>query len=164
MGLLDTLNKIKQDGFDAKNDNVSKSSRLEPGTYPVRLKSVQAGISQSGQDQISIVLEVVSGKEKDRLEIIYMSFDEKLPEFVLEKNGRMLLKIAAMTDVTFTTKDLDDEYSTATALEKGVGRQFVMKLTTSENKKNPAYPYRNYEFSALESPKENDFDEDNLPF
>lgn len=166
MGLLDTLNQLKEEGFDAKKDNISQSSKLEPGTYPVRLKSAQANVSKSGQTQLAITLEVVSGKDKNRLEIIYMSFDEGLPAFVLEKNGRMLLKIAAVSDMEFKKKDLEDEYTAAEALSQAIGSQFKMNLSVSPNKKNPNYPYRNYEFGPLEEQTDNsiDIEDDSLPF
>lgn len=166
MGLLDTLNQLKEEGFDAKKDNISQSSKLEPGTYPVRLKSAQANVSKSGQTQLAITLEVVSGKDKNRLEIIYMSFDEGLPAFVLEKNGRTLLKIAAVSDMEFKKKDLEDEYTVAEALSQAIGSQFKMNLSVSPNKKNPNYPYRNYEFGPLEEQTDNsiDIEDDDLPF
>lgn len=166
MGLLDTLNQLKEEGFDAKKDNISQSSKLEPGTYPVRLKSAQANVSKSGQTQLAITLEVVSGKDKNRLEIIYMSFDEGLPVFVLEKNGRTLLKIAAVSDMEFKKKDLEDEYTAAEALSQAIGSQFKMNLSVSPNKKNPNYPYRNYEFGPLEEQTDNstDIEDDDLPF
>ncbi|MDT2809164.1 DUF669 domain-containing protein [Enterococcus asini] len=166
MGLLDTLNQLKEEGFDAKKDNISQSSKLEPGTYPVRLKSAQANVSKSGQTQLAITLEVVSGKDKNRLEIIYMSFDEGLPAFVLEKNGRTLLKIAAVSDMEFKKKDLEDEYTAAEALSQVIGSQFKMNLSVSPNKKNPNYPYRNYEFGPLEEQTDNsiDIEDDDLPF
>ncbi|WP_137662873.1 hypothetical protein [Enterococcus hulanensis] len=157
MGLLDTLNEIKKDGFDPAKDKVNKNTKLEAGKYPVRLKSAQAGTNErSQQDQIAIVLEVVSGKDKNRLEIIYMSFDDGLPDFVLEKNGRTLLKLAAMIGVEFTKKDLADEYSASEALSKGIGNQILMDLSVSPNKKNPNYPYRNYDFGPLEDKSDSD--------
>jgi len=168
MGILDTLKTIKNEGFDAKKDNISNSSRLEAGSYPVRLKSAQVGVSKSAQTQIALALEVVSGDQKNRLEIIYISFDDGLPEFVLDKNGRILLKIAAMADIEFTNKDLEDEYTAAQKLEKGIGSQFSMKLTLGKNKKNPEFPYRNYEFTPLagENPAGafTDIEDDDLPF
>jgi hypothetical protein len=167
MGLLDTLKAVKEEGFDAKNDSINKNQRLEAGSYPVRLKSAQAGVSQQGQDQISVVLEVVSGKDKDRQEFIFISFDEALPPFVLDKNGRTLLKLAAMAGVEFTNKDLADEYTASEALSKGIGRQFKMELTISPNKKNPQYPYRNHDFSELIGETNNstlDLEDDDLPF
>lgn len=167
MGILDTLKQVKETGFDAKKDNVNQNSKIDPGTYPVRLKSVQANVDQKGKTQLAIVLEVVSGKDKNRTESIFLSFDEGLPEFVLEKNGRLLLKLAALTGVEFSAKDLEDEFSTAAALEKAIGKQIQMKLTTSPNKKNPDYPYRNYEFSELaedSKPFGDEIEEDDLPF
>lgn len=165
MGLLDTLKQVKADGFDPKKDKISKNARLEAGTYPVRLKSAQADVNNAGQDQLAISLEVVSGKEKGRLEIIYLSFDEGLPEFVLDKNGRILLKVAALSGAKLTPKESEDVYTASVALERGIGSQFSMNLSISPNKKNPNYPYRNYEFAPLEEPKNDlDFDEENLPF
>jgi len=167
MGLLDTLKQVKKEGFDAKKDSINQNQRLEAGNYPVRLKSAQAGQSKTGQDQIGIALEVISGKDKNRQELIFMSFDEGLPPFVLEKNGRTLLKLAAMTGVEFTNKDLADEYSASEALSKGIGKQFKMELTISPNKKNPQYPFRNYDFTPLEVETGDgtfDVDDEDLPF
>ncbi|OTP48534.1 hypothetical protein A5884_003197, partial [Enterococcus sp. 7D2_DIV0200] len=70
---------------------------------------------------------------------------------------RTLLKLAAMAGIEFTKKDLEDEYTAAMALEKVLGSQFLMNLSITENKKNPNYPYRNYDFGPME-------DEINDPF
>lgn len=168
MGLLETLKSVKEEGFDAKKDSINQNSKLEAGNYPVRLKSVQADKSKNNdQDQIAISLEVVSGKDKSRLENIYISFDDGLPPFVLEKNGRILLKLAAMVGVEFKNKDLEDEYSASQALENGIGKQFKMELTISPNKKNPQYPYRNYDFQTLQVETGDgtfDIDDEDLPF
>lgn len=167
MGLLDTLSAIKKEGFDPKNDTINKSQRLEAGDYPVRLKSVEAGQNNFGQDQIAVTLEVASGKDKNRLETLYISFDEGIPPFVLEKNGRTLLKLSAMAGVEFTQKDLADEYSASEALAKGIGKQFKMNLTISPNKKNPQYPYRNHDFETLQVQTGEgfmDIDSEDLPF
>lgn len=151
MGILNTLNQIKNNGFDAKIDSVSTNGKLESGTYPVRIKSSELSVSKAGREQIAITLEVVSGASKDRIEMIFMSFEDTLPEFVLEKNGRTLLKLAEYANVTFTQNDLADELTTAEALRRGLGNQFIMKLSVVPNKKNPDYPYRNYDFAALEA-------------
>lgn len=148
MSILNTLKAIENEGFDPRKDGVQKSTRLEAGKYPVVLGSAQAD-SNFGRDQIAVKLQVVSGASKGMTETIFLSFDETLPPFVLEKNGRTLLKLAAMANVTFTEADQRDEYSIASALERGVGRQFEMTLTITENKKKPEYPYRNYDFNQL---------------
>lgn len=175
MGLLDTLSQIKNEGFDPKTDKVAKSTKLEAGTYQVRLKAAETNVSKNGQTQLAITLEVVSGEHKNRLEIIFMSFDDGLPAFVLEKNGRTLLKLGAMAGIEFTKGDLSDEYGVATALEKVIGNQFKMNLTVSTNKKNPDFPYRNYDFGPLDEVNADsdpfggsgstiDISDDDLPF
>lgn len=163
MGLLNTLKQIKSGGFDPKNDSVSTSARLESGNYPVRLKSAERSVTKAGREQVVVTLEVVSGDHKDRTEMIFLSFDDTLPEFVLEKNGRTLLKLAEFANVTFSNSDLADEETTAEALQRGIGNQFLMKLSVAPNKKNPDFPYRNYDFDSLVSDAiEEDLDE--LPF
>ena len=63
-----------------------------------------------------------------------------------------------MVAVEFTNKDLVDEYSASEALSKGIANQFNMDLTISPNKKNPDYPYRNYDFSPLAAESDFPFD------
>lgn len=166
MGLLESLKQTKE-SYNPKEDSISTNSSLSTGAYPVRIQKVQAGQTSWGQDQISIVLEVVSGPSKERLEFINLSFDEKLPEFVLDKNSRILLKLADLGGIEFTTKNLKDEYSASEKLSEAVGTQFMMNLKISPNKNNPEYPYRNYEFEELggvDSNLTNDIDDDDLPF
>ncbi|SDQ53830.1 hypothetical protein LHA31_02690 [Carnobacterium viridans] len=166
MGLLDTLKQVKQEGFNAETDSIATNSKLAAGKYPVRFKSSQVSVDKASRTQLGIALEVVSGKDKGRMEFIYLSFDEGLPEFVLNKNGRTLLKLASMLDIEFTNKDLADEVATNEALSKGIGKQFEMDLTIAANKKNPDFPYRNYDFKQLISELDDSIDEDelDLPF
>lgn len=166
MGLLDTLKQVKQEGFNAETDTISTNSKLNAGKYPVRFKSSQVSVDRGDRTQLGIALEVVSGKDKDRMEFIYLCFDEGLPEFVLNKNGRTLLKLASMLGIEFTNKDLADEVATSEALSRGIGKQFEMDLTIAANKKNPDFPYRNYDFNPFIS-EENDQsfdDESDFPF
>lgn len=166
MTILDILSTTKKE-FNAKTDTIQTSSKLQAGTYPVLLKKTDAGISKFGQAQISLTFEVISGNAKGRTETTYLSFDDGLPPFVLEKNGRILLKIAALTGVEFKESDLADEFTTSEALKNGIGKQFEMKLWETANKKNPAYPYRNYEFSPLSSfgaTPQSEIEDDDLPF
>lgn len=166
MGLLDVLKQVKQEGFNAETDTVSTNSKLGAGKYPVRFKSSQVSVDRGDRTQLGIALEVVSGKDKGRQEFIYLCFDEGLPEFVLNKNGRTLLKLANMLGIEFTTNDLAEEVATSEALNRGIGKQFEMDLTIAPNKKNPDFPYRNYDFNELiaESNDEVNEDELDLPF
>lgn len=151
MGLLDTLKAVKQEGFDPKKDKInSGGGLLESGTYPVLLASSDLSATKSGHEQIVITLKVVSGEHAERKEMIFLSFYDELPDFVKEKNAKILMKLAEYVGVQFTNKDLADELSTADALKAGIGRQLQMELKVVPNKKNPDYPYRNYDFDSLE--------------
>lgn len=151
MGLLDTLKAVKQEGFDPKKDKINGGGGLlESGTYPVMMTSADLSETKNGHEQIVITLKVVSGEFAERKEMIFLAFYDDLPDFVKEKNAKILMKVAEYTGVQFTNKDLADEYSTAESLKSGIGRQLKMELKVVPNKKNPDYPYRNYDFDSLE--------------
>lgn len=173
MSLLETLKKVKEDGFDPKTNKINDSGLLSSGKYPVRLTKSEHNVNlNTNREQVIVTLEVVSGSAKDRKEMIFLVFDPELPEFVVDKNSKILLSIAAFTGVEFSEKDLANEETTAEALARGIGKQFLMDLKVVPNKKNPDFPYRNYEFSALPESGEADFSElenenvgeDDLPF
>lgn len=164
MGLLNTLKQIKEEGFDPRKDAISKSARLEAGNYPVRIKEVERTVNEkTSREQMIVKLEVVSGEAAGKFESIYLGFDDDLPDFVLEKNGRILLKLAEFAGVTFKKGELDDLESTTEALQRGIGKQFLLKLTITPNKKTPEYPYRNHDFDELSDGLE-DVEDDDLPF
>lgn len=164
MSLLETLKAVKQDGFDPKKDKINGGGGLlESGTYPVVLYSSELSETKNGHEQVVITLKVVSGEHVERKEMIFLAFYDDLPDFVKEKNAKILMKLAEYSGVQFTNKDLADEYSTAEALKAGIGRQFKMELKVVPNKKNPDYPYRNYDFDSLESDL-NDEEMMDLPF
>lgn len=164
MGLLDTLKAVKQEGFNPKTDKINEGSGLlGSGIYPVLLSSAEMSATKNGHEQIVLTFKVVSGEYVDRKEMIFLNFYDELPDFVKEKNAKILMKVADLIGVQFTEKDLVDEYSTAEALKAGIGKQLKMDLKVVPNKNNPDYPYRNYDFDSLPN---NDSDEDmmDLPF
>ena len=165
MSILKAVAQTKESGFKPGESKINDSISLPSGDYPVRIKQVVRGATRSGHEQVEVTLEVVSGEHKNRLEYVNLAFYDTLPDFVIGKNTKILLAIAHFADVELSDEDLKDEESTAKALEKGVGKQFRMKLRLTQNKKNPDYPYRNYEFEALDdAPDSNlmDADEDDL--
>ena len=149
MGILNTLNAIKQEGFDPNKDSIGGNASLPSGNYPVKLLKSNVAVTKSGRTQLHIVLEVVSGEHKGRTENMFLGFESDLPKFVLENNGKYLMKLAALSDVQFTQNDLQTEQDTAEKLKDGIGKQFFMKLNVRPNKNNPDFPYRNYDFEAL---------------
>lgn len=164
MGLLDTLKAVKEEGFNPKTDKINGGGGLlETGVYPVMLTSSDLSATKNGHEQVVVTLKVVSGDHAERKEMIFLSFYDELPDFVKEKNAKILMKIAEYTGVQFTNKDLADEMTAADALKNGIGKQFKMDLKVVPNKKNPDYPYRNYDFDSLDMVAD---DEDmlDLPF
>ena len=164
MSILNALQAVKDSGFNA-GDAINTSTGLETGIYPVRIK--QADRQEfKGQERTSVVLEVVSGNHKDRLEFLELNFNDTLPEFVLEKNGKILLTLIDILGVNPTKEQLQDTEGLVEYFQSQIGKQLKMDLKLTKNKKNPQYPYRNYEFSSLEeNPFETDGgDTDEFPF
>lgn len=167
MSLLDTLKAVKEDGFDPKTGKINQGGLLPSGRYPVRLMSSEHSVNLSNnREQVVVTLEVTTGESKERQEKLFLVFDNDLPEFVVDKNAKILLALAEFGKVEFTESDLANTETTAEALKRGIGNQFLMDLKVVPNKKNPDYPYRNYEFEALHENKGTDLNvgEDDLPF
>lgn len=167
MGILDTLKKVKADGFDPTKDRINDSGRLDSGDYPVRIVQVDRTANKGNREQVSVKMEVVSGDFKGRSEVIFLSFDNDLPEFVLDKNAKLLLTLIEYTGLKPKNSDLADEEAIAETLSKAIGKQFKLSIKVVPNKKQPEYPYRNYEISALDGENifsDIDIEEDDLPF
>ena len=164
MSILNTLKTVKESGFNA-GDAINTSTNLESGIYPVRIKQAERR-EFKGQERANITLEVVSGDHKDRLEFLELNFNDSLPEFVLEKNGKILLTLIDVLGVDPTKEQLQDSEGLVEYFQSQIGKQLKMDLKLTKNKKNPQYPYRNYEFSSLdENPFETDGgDTDVFPF
>lgn len=164
MSVLNSLSKVAKDGFDPKKDKIRTSDRLDAGTYPVALKAVTNNVNKNNdREELAITLEVVSGDSKGRQEFINLCFDSDLHEFILDRNAKTLWTIAEMANVNLKGVD-DDLASIANRLKDGIGKQFKMILTLSKNKKNPDFPYRNYEFEALDFNEPGEIQEDDFPF
>ncbi|MBS4462900.1 MULTISPECIES: hypothetical protein [unclassified Facklamia] len=165
MGILDTLNKVKADGFDPKKDKVNNGGRLESGEYPIHIATVERTADKRQNEVVDIKFEVISGDFKGRFEFLRLNFNPELPDFVLETNGKLLLKIIEFTGLSPKKSDLVDEEAITELLQKAIGKQFKMTLKITPNKNNPEYPYRNYEFSSLdENPDLPEIEDDDLPF
>lgn len=151
MSILDALKKTKEN-FDPRKDTINQPMGLPAGEYAVRLKSSNHEANpHTKREEAAIVLEVISGNHKNMLEFINLNFDDDLPEFVIDKNAKILLALAEYIGVQFTESELQSEQTIAEAMKRGIGKQFKMELKLSKNKKNPDYPYRNYEFSEMKN-------------
>lgn len=168
MNLLDTLKAVKDEGFDPRTGKINEGGLLPSGRYPVRLMTSEHNVNlNNNREQVILTLQVTSGDSKERQEKLFLVFDNDLPEFVVEKNAKILLAVAEFANVQFSNADLANTETTAEALKRGIGAQFMMDLKVVPNKKNPDYPYRNYEFEALpQANNNNDFTvgQDDIPF
>ena len=167
MSLLETLKAVKNEGFDPKKDKINDNGLLGAGKYPVRLMTAEHNVQPStDREQLIITLEVTTGGSTGRQEKLFLGFDEDLPKFVLEKNSKILLSIGEFANIIFSESDLTNLSTTADAVRRGIGNQFLMDLKIAPNKKNPDYPYRNYEFDQLQSQTDNQLDvgEMDIPF
>lgn len=172
MSILDALKKTKEN-FDPRKDTINQPMGLPAGEYAVRLKSSNHEANpHTKREEAAIVLEVISGNHKNMLEFINLNFDDDLPEFVIDKNAKILLALAEYIGVQFTESELQSEQTIAEAMKRGIGKQFKMELKLSKNKKNPDYPYRNYEFSEMKNEftddpfaqNESEIGESDIPF
>lgn len=174
MGLKDLANEILA-GFDPKTDdpNAGSNQGLADGEYDVTLANVEHKIFQSGWEALSFENEVTVGEAAGQKEFINLGFDTaKVPEFVLQKNIKIVAKLASVIGLQLTDDDWEDETTMAAAFKDGIGSQFILEVKSTQNKKDPSRPYKNYDFIAYDDPADQpidrlgsiDISDEDLPF
>lgn len=171
MSLRDAMNSVAKD-FDAKNDSINKFEGLPSGDYTVAITKVEDSTAPWGAEQLSFVLEVVEGEHAGSKEFLRIGLDEVTakgkPNPMLETNIRMVMKLAAVLGINIPDAAWDDDSmvyeNLAKVFQETVGKTMIMKLKVRPNKKNPEYPYRNYDFEEAEQPESPEVDDDNMPF
>lgn len=170
MSLRDAMNNVAKD-FDAKNDSVNKFEGLPSGDYVMAVTKVEDSTAPWGAEQLSFVLEVVEGEHAGAKEFLRIGLDEVTATGksnpMLDTNIRMVMKLAAVLGVEIPDEAWDDDSMIYANLAKvfspTVGKTLTMKLNVRPNKKNPQYPYRNYDFEEAEQPTESEVS-DEMPF
>ncbi|WP_282803963.1 hypothetical protein [Secundilactobacillus kimchicus] len=163
------------DGFDAKHDAVSAPQGLPAGDYTVSVSDIAHRAFNSGWDAFGVTFEVVEGESVGRKENVNISFAETskagkaIPEFVLDRNVKLIAKLGAMMNIGITGEDFAAENETdihehlAQKLRPGLGTIVILKIIETPNKKDPQNPYRNYDFEEAEQPAELDVTDNELP-
>ncbi|MDB7642426.1 hypothetical protein PND20_06685 [Ligilactobacillus ruminis] len=188
MSLQDAFNSINKSGWNAKKDSVSNTYEgLAPGEYDTLMHNVTHAAYPSGYECLNFAFQVISGQHAGEYEFVRVNLaDTKkdgspMPDFVLSKNIKLLMKIAALCNVEIDNLDGNETavYEHVVSLFAGHAESpMTMKITETPNKKDPDNPYRNYEFKEYEQPIETpqaadpfaeqstttDFDESDLPF
>ncbi|MBU7450686.1 hypothetical protein [Leuconostoc citreum] len=191
MGLLDLMNDVKNDGFDPEKDKatVSTNTVWPDGEYTVMIGKL-TGYRQNqffGNDEINIQLEQVEGDLAGSQDFHTLSLEttksdgSPLPSAVVRKNTvgtpKEIMQILAVTDTEYTDDDWEDLRTIGERLEDAVGKMLTVEFSSKPNKKNPDYPYKNYNFvryeqGDMETPNpfaangntEIDISDDDLPF
>ncbi|OIL58343.1 hypothetical protein ATX23_09265 [Oenococcus oeni] len=159
MSLQDIMKDLEN--FDPAKDKVQTFSGLPTGNYKVALESVAYQIPNTDQNfnpYNKIVFEVLDGDYAGRKENMQLGFEEKtpsgkpVPDFALDKNARTLIKLYYVLGIKFTLEasEFVDGNKIVDQLTPAVGTKLLLNLNIRPNKKNPDYPYRNYDFDKIE--------------
>lgn len=176
MSLLDAVNELKKSGFDPKKGKEYNAfENIPAGTYKVSLDGVTHN-AKGNRDFLMLSFMVVEGKYEGKTESVFptlaqvTSTGKPMPQFVLARSISMLQVIGEMTDTPIPDSCFDHDSETdayedlANVLQKAKGKVLIMTIKETPNKKNPDRPYRNYEFSRAEQPKELPVDNNQDPF
>ncbi|MGX4645678.1 DUF669 domain-containing protein [Holzapfeliella sp. JNUCC 80] len=154
MGLLERANDVLGK-FDAKKENANSSTNtgLPAGDYVASLKSVGTFAADSGFHGLSLGFEVVEGDCVGQRESTILSFDEKtpsgkkMPDFVLDKNIKLVARLANAVGYEIQDADFaEEEHSLTDAFKAYQGKVIELSIEEVPNKKDPDNPYRNYDF------------------
>ena len=176
MSLVDALNEVKKSGFNPKKGKEYNAfENIPAGTYKVSLDGVTHNV-KGDRDFLMLSFLVVEGKYEGKTESVFptlaqvTSTGKPMPQFVLARSISMLQVIGEMVDTPIPDSDFDHDSETeaykdlANTLTPAKGKLLMMTIKETPNKKNPDHPYRNYEFSRAEQPKELPVDDNQDPF
>lgn len=150
MGLADKAQEILQ-GFDPKKDSPNNSNQnLPDGEYDMVLNSVTHKVSErTGTEWVSLECEVIAGELSGRKEFVGMFFGTG-SEFVTNKAIKSIAQAASVFEIELTNEDWEDEHTLVEGLQPAIGSQFLLKVVSTPNKKEPTNPYRNFDFIGYE--------------
>lgn len=148
MSLLKDTAKEALQGFDPKADDPNVAyTNVPAGEYDAVLNSAEHKVFNSGWEAFAIEIGFVGGEYDGRKEFINIGFrGDKIPEFVYNKNIKLVSQLAFVCGLDLQDEDWEDEAALQWAFKAGVGAQFIAKITEAKNKKDPSNPYRNYAF------------------
>ncbi|NUF97302.1 DUF669 domain-containing protein [Lactobacillus mellis] len=169
MSLRDMATKTLQN-FDAEKDSPNTPQTLPTGKYLVTLDNVEHRATDSGWEGLSIAVTVADGKYVGRRDFNSFNFEttskngKPIPESVIAGHIKLIAKLANACGIELQDDDWEDEDSISEAFMPVHGVQVLMDLSVKENKKNPQYPYKNYDFEKTEQPEEVEVKDSDLPF
>jgi hypothetical protein len=152
MSLLDKAQEVLA-GFDATKDSTNSFEGLPSGKFNTFDHQVNAGKHVSTKDYNMFNLDETTASGK------------KVPDSVISSHIKLIAKLANACDITLKPEDWEDIDHLVAAFNFGqaIGKIVTMDLTVRENKKNPQYPYKNYDFEPAEQPEPITVDDKDLP-
>lgn len=170
MSLLDKAQEVLA-GFDATKDSANSFEGLPSGKYTVIVNTIDHHVTPGGWDGLRIITEVNAGEHVGTKDYNMFNLDEttasgkKVPDSVISSHIKLIAKLANACDITLKPEDWEDIDHLVTAFNFGqaIGKIVTMDLTVRENKKNPQYPYKNYDFEPAEQPEPITVDDKDLP-
>jgi hypothetical protein len=170
MSLLDKAQEVLA-GFDATKDSANSFEGLPSGKYTVIVNTIDHYVSPGGWDGLRIIAEVNAGEHVGTKDYNKFNFDEvtpngkKVPDRILSGHIKLVAKLANACGVTLKDEDWKDIDHLVTAFNFGgaIGKIVKMDLGVRENKKNPQYPYKDYDFEPTEQPEPIAVDDKDLP-
>lgn len=175
--LLDALNTLKQSGFDAKKDkDFNPYKEIPDGEYLVSLDGVTHNATKTGRDFLMISFMVIQGEYEGQKESVFPSLATKkangdpMPPQVTARGIAEIQLIGEAVDTPipdscFAHDNETDAYEDIVpVLSKAKNKILKLNKKTTPNKRNPDYPFKNYEFEKAEQPKTLDVEDNNDPF
>ncbi|WP_270235264.1 DUF669 domain-containing protein [Lacticaseibacillus suilingensis] len=170
MSLRDIATQAMQD-FDPQKDKPSSGYQSLPsGDYDVILEDVSHFVSNnSGWDGLRIGVSVLDGDYTGRKDSTMFNFDETsangkaIPASVLNGHIQLVARLANAVGLTLTDDDWENIDTLVDAFNGQAGKTMLMHLSVRENKKNPQYPYKNYDFEPMEQPEPMQINDNDLP-
>lgn len=171
MSLLKGTAKEALQGFDPQNDNPNNAyTNVPAGEYDAVLNSAEHKVFTSGWEAFAIEIGFIGGEYDGRKEFINIGFrGDNIPEFVYNKNIKLVSQLAFVCGLELQDDDWADEAALQWAFKDGVGAQFIAHITETKNKKDPSNPYRNFTFEkypegSVSASTLIDIDDEDLPF
>lgn len=164
--------------FDPKEDKINSGGNgLPAGEYDVVIEDASHRVFESGWDCVSFKFNVTTGDHAGANEILNLSFAEtaksgkQIPDFVLERNLKTVLTLGSLMGVkvpleTFNLPNETDIHEKLGQMLHGeIGAMAHMTITERPNKKDPANPFKEYEFAESEQTADAiEIDDDDMPF
>lgn len=148
--------------YNPATDNPNQSENIPVGEYDVAIDKADFRVYESGYDCIAVTCKVVGGDYDGREELININVapnykvNKEYP-FILKKNIKLIGQLLFACDLEPSDEDWEEQHTLGEFLrDNAIGKQFVLQITESKNKKDPSNPYRNYQFIK--------YAEDDYPF